>query len=145
MNWIGTEWSLHYYRVIVQRLQKWDVRNARVINYDASIVLASMLPSESVREIHIYFPDPWPRKRETKRRIIRNEVLHQMKRVLEPGGGGWYVTDHKDYFEAALPLFEDVFVVEAGEVRSEVPPRTNYEAKYREAGRPIYQVRFEKR
>ncbi|MHB0971553.1 MAG: tRNA (guanosine(46)-N7)-methyltransferase TrmB [Thermoanaerobaculia bacterium] len=145
MNWIGTEWSLHYYRVIVQRLQKWDVRNARVINYDASIVLASMLPSESVREIHIYFPDPWPRKRETKRRIIRTEVLHQMKRVLEPGGVGWYVTDHKDYFEAALPLFEDLFAVDAGEVRSEVPPRTNYEAKYREAGRPIYQVRFGKR
>lgn len=145
INWIGIEWSLHYYRVIVQRLQKWDVRNARVINYDASLVLASMLPAESVREIHIYFPDPWPRKRETKRRIIRTEVLHQMKRVLEPGGGGWYVTDHKDYFEAAVPLFEDVFAVEAGEVHGDTPPRTNYEAKYREAGRPIYQVRFVKR
>jgi tRNA (guanine-N7-)-methyltransferase len=144
INWIGIEWSLHYYRVIVQRLQKWGVRNVRVINYDASLVLASMLPAESVREIHIYFPDPWPRKRETKRRIIRTEVLHQMKRVLEPGGGGWYVTDHKDYFDSAVPLFEDLFAIEAGEVHGDVPPRTNYEAKYREAGRPIYQVRFVK-
>lgn len=145
VNWIGIEWSLHYSRVIVRRLEKWGVRNARLINYDASVVLASMLPPESVREIHIYFPDPWPRKRETKRRIIRTEVLHQMKRVLEPGGIGWYVTDHKEYFEAAVPLFEDVFAIDAGEVHGDVPPRTNYEAKYREAGRPIYQVKFAKK
>jgi len=143
VNVIGIEKSLHYHRVIRDRFLKRDLRNVRLINHDAFVVLQKMIPDASLAEVHIYFPDPWPRKRERKRRIIRPEALAEFKRVLGFGGMGIYVTDHQEYFESAAPLVEAAF--ERTERRipgPDDPPRTNYEAKYREEGRPIFEIRF---
>jgi tRNA (guanine-N7-)-methyltransferase len=143
-NFIGIEKSLHYYRLLGERLSKRNLPNVRLINHDAFLVMQKMFRDESVSEIHIYFPDPWPRKREQKRRIIRPEALMEMKRVLVPAGSGIYVTDHREYFEAAAPLIEQVFAAERRIPGPDDPPRTNYEAKYRAEGRDIYEVRFRK-
>jgi tRNA (guanine-N7-)-methyltransferase len=142
VNFIGIEKSLHYHRVIRERVAKRALRNVRLINYDAFLVLQRMLPTASISEIHIYFPDPWPRKREQKRRIIRAEALQEMRRVLVEGGSGIYVTDHREYFEAAAPVIEQFFRAERRIPGPDDPPRTNYEAKYRAEGRPIYEIRF---
>lgn len=141
-NFIGVERSLHYHRVIVDRLERRNLPNAVSINFDAVPVLQKMFMPESVDEIHIYFPDPWPRPRERKRRLIRSETLTELQRVMKENASGVYVTDHKEYFDKSLPLISSVFEVEAGEVSGEEPPRTNYEAKYRAEGRPMYQIRF---
>ena len=61
-----------------------------------------------------------------------------------PGGSGIYVTDHREYFEAAAPVIAQFFASEPRTPGPDDPPRTNYEAKYREEGRPIYEVRFRK-
>src|SRR5581483_6187679 len=93
-------------------------------------------------EIHIYLPDPWPRRREQKRRIIRPEVLTEMRRVLTADGSGIYVTDHREYFETAAPLLAQFFRSRTRIPGPDDPPRTNYEAKYRAEGREIYEVTF---
>jgi tRNA (guanine-N7-)-methyltransferase len=142
LNLIGIEKSLHYHRVIRDRVMKRSLTNIRLINHDAFLVLRDMFRDASVDELHIYFPDPWPRKREQKRRIIRAEVLREIGRVLVPGGSAIYVTDHKEYFDAAAPLIAEFFRSEARQPGPSDPPRTNYEAKYRAEGRPIYEVRF---
>ncbi|HVR42804.1 MAG TPA: tRNA (guanosine(46)-N7)-methyltransferase TrmB [Thermoanaerobaculia bacterium] len=144
LNFIGVEKSLHYYRHVVDRIVRHGVPNVRVVNWDAFLLLEKLVPEASVREIHIYFPDPWPRPRERKRRIIRPEAVAQLRRVLEPGGRGWYVTDHAEYFDAAVPALGAEFEIEAGRIVHD-PPRTNYEAKYQAEGRPIYQVSFRRR
>jgi tRNA (guanine-N7-)-methyltransferase len=141
-NFIGVEKSLHYHRVIRERIAKRSLTNVRLINHDAYLVIRDMLPDASLSEIHIYFPDPWPKKREQKRRIIRPEVLEEMRRVLKPDGIGVYVTDHRQYFDVAAPLIAKVFDSEPRTPAAEDRPRTNYEAKYREEGRPVYEVRF---
>jgi tRNA (guanine-N7-)-methyltransferase len=142
VNLVGIEKSLHYHRVIVDRILRAGLGNIRAINHDAFAVLSKMVPSASVDEIHIYFPDPWPRPRERKRRMIREEVLGEIRRVLRPDGSGIYVTDHQEYFDKAAPLVEQFFRAERRTPGPEDPPRTNYEAKYREEGRPIYEIRF---
>jgi tRNA (guanine-N7-)-methyltransferase len=142
LNLVGVEKSLHYHRVIAARVAKRHLENVRIINHDAFLVMQKMIPDASLAEIHIYFPDPWPRKRELKRRIIRPEALEEMRRALMKGGTGIFVTDHRDYFEAAAPLIANYFRSEARTPGPEDPPRTNYEAKYRAEGRPIYEVRF---
>ena len=144
-NLIGIEKSLHYHRVIRDRVLKRNLTNIRLVNYDAFVVLQKMVPDASIAEVHIYFPDPWPRKREQKRRIIRPEVLTEIRRVLTDEGWAIYVTDHREYFEAAAPLIESTFP----NAQRRIPgpddlPRTNYEAKYRAEGREIYEVRFGK-
>jgi tRNA (guanine-N7-)-methyltransferase len=141
-NFIGIEKSLHYHRVIRERVTKRELHNVRLINHDAFLVLRDMIADAALAEIHIYFPDPWPRKREQKRRIIRAEALAEMRRTLIDGGSGIYVTDHREYFETAAPRIAEVFRSETRIPRPEDAPRTNYEAKYREEGRPIYEVRF---
>jgi tRNA (guanine-N7-)-methyltransferase len=142
VNFIGIEKSLHYHRLIRDRVVKRGLSNIRLINHDAFLVLRDMLAGASIDEIHIYFPDPWPRKREQKRRIIRAEVLTEIKRVLVPGGSGIYVTDHRGYYESAAPVIEQFFPSERRVPGADDPPRTNYEAKYREEGREIFEVRF---
>jgi tRNA (guanine-N7-)-methyltransferase len=142
VNFIGIEKSLHYHRVIRDRVLKRALRNVRLINFDAFPVLRDMIPDASLSEIHIYFPDPWPRKREQKRRIIRAEVLEQLRRALAPDGSGIYVTDHRDYFDIAAPLIAGFFRAETRIPGPDDPPRTNYEAKYRAEGREIFEVRF---
>jgi len=141
-NYVGIEKSLHYFRVILSRLERASLPNARIINFDAFAILRDSVESKGVAELHIYFPDPWPRKREQKRRIIRDEVLEEMRRVLADDGFGRYVTDHKDYFDAARPVLEKFFQVT--DETGDRAPRTNYEAKYRQQGRPIYEVTFRK-
>ena len=145
VNFIGIEKSLHYHRVIEERVRKRGLRNVRLINHDAFLVLQKMLPDASIAEVHIYFPDPWPRPREQKRRIVRDEVLTEIRRVLAGGGSGIYVTDHREYFEKAAPLIAQYFDAEGRIPGPDDPPRTNYEAKYRQEGREIYEVRFRKR
>jgi len=142
VNVIGIEKSLHYHRLIAERVNKRHLANVRLINHDAFLVLQKMVPDASIAEVHIYFPDPWPRPKEQKRRIIREEVLAEMRRVLVDGGSGIYVTDHQEYFEKAAPLIEQAFRSERRVPGPDDPPRTNYEAKYRAEGRPIYEVRF---
>jgi len=144
VNFVGIEKSLHYHRVIRDRVAKRALANVRLINFDAFPVLQKMVPDASIAEVHIYFPDPWPRKREQKRRIIRAEVLEEVRRILVDGGSGIYVTDHRDYFEAAAPVIEQFFRAERRIPGPDDPPRTNYEAKYRAEGRAIYEVRFAK-
>ena len=143
-NFIGIEKSLHYHRLIAERVRKRGLPNVRLINHDAFLVLQKMLPDASIAEVHVYFPDPWPRRREQKRRIIREEVLTEIRRVLVDGGSGIYVTDHAEYFEKAAPLIAKFFRAETRIPTADDPTRTNYEAKYREQGRQIYEVRFNK-
>lgn len=142
LNVVGIEKSLHYHRVIRDRVLKRNLQNIRLINHDAFLVLRDMVPDAALSEIHIYFPDPWPRKKEQKRRIIRTEVLDQIRRTLVDGGWAIYVTDHREYFEAAAPLIEQHFRAERRIPGPDDPPRTNYEAKYRAEGREIFEVRF---
>jgi tRNA (guanine-N7-)-methyltransferase len=144
-NFIGIEKALHYHRLIRERVRKRGLENIRLINHDAFLVLRDMFPDASLAEIHIYFPDPWPRKKEQKRRIIRPDVLREVDRVLAAGGSGIYVTDHQEYFEAAAPVLADFFRTETRIPGPDDPPRTNYEAKYRAEGRGIYECRFWRR
>jgi len=142
INFIGIEKSLHYFRVVRDRITRRGLRNVRLINHDAFLVFQKMFDDNSISEIHIYFPDPWPKRREQKRRIMRPEVLLEMRRVLRDDGFGIYVTDHREYFDAAAPLIAQFFRVETRIPAPDEPPRTNYEAKYRAEGRSIYEVRF---
>jgi len=141
-NLVGIEKSLHYHRVIRDRVMKRHLENVRLINHDAFLVLRDMIADATIAELHIYFPDPWPRKKEQKRRIIRPEVLKEIRRVLVDGGVGIYVTDHQEYFEVAAPLIEAEFRAERRIPGPEDLSRTNYEAKYRAEGREIFEVRF---
>jgi tRNA (guanine-N7-)-methyltransferase len=145
-NFVGIERSLHFFRFILDRLDRRRLPNVVIVNDDGLEVLRKMFQAESVDELHIYFPDPWPRPRERKRRLMREETMREIERVLKPGAEAVYVTDHLEYFEKTVPLVMGFFqVVRSGEVPAERKPRTNYEAKYRVEGRPIFEIVFRRK
>ncbi|HKD12000.1 MAG TPA: tRNA (guanosine(46)-N7)-methyltransferase TrmB, partial [Thermoanaerobaculia bacterium] len=102
--------------------------------------------ARSVRAFHVYFPDPWPKKKQRKRRLLDGVFLEVVADALEPGGLLRIQTDHPDYGAALKPLLESVPALERLEWESvPSPPPTHYEIKYRAEGRPIWRFLLRRR
>jgi len=132
---------MKYLRVTGDRARRRGLRNLRLYRADARHVITDLVPDASVTRLHIYCPDPWPKKRHHKRRFFSGGVLQPIARILAPGGFLHVSTDVADYFEEILaalraqdalrPGADPLFTEEAG------PTRTSYESKYAAVGRTI--------
>ena len=89
---------------LMQRAEEQGLNNLRIIEHDALEVLENMLPLASLDGLHLFFPDPWPKKRHQKRRIVNAESLLLFHRCLKPGGYFYFVTDWQSYAEAVRTL-----------------------------------------
>ena len=146
-NFLGIEWARKYYRYAVDRIGRWGLTNVRIIRTDAAGFLADSVPDDSVDCFHIYFPDPWPKKRHNKRRFICDANLEHMIRCLKTAGQLRIATDHADYYEqiktvlaAGSDALEEIdFVKPAGAETGEYAG-TNFERKYIKDKRPIYTI-----
>ncbi|HMO65286.1 MAG TPA: hypothetical protein PKE47_08720 [Verrucomicrobiota bacterium] len=96
------------------RCRRRGLTNLRGLRLEAAYVLEWMIPPESVAALHVYFPDPWPKKRHHKRRLVNARFVELARRVLAPGGAIHLRTDDAPYFAqmeerfAASPLFRRV-------------------------------------
>jgi tRNA (guanine-N7-)-methyltransferase len=100
-------------------------------------VTTSVAPA-TVHAFHVYFPDPWPKKRQRKRRLLDAVFLDVLASRLEPGGVLRIATDHPGYAGELAVLLETVPALEnVGWDSMPAPPPTHYEIKYRDEGRPI--------
>lgn len=150
-NFLGIEWARKYYRFAVDRIGRWGLTNVRIIRTDAATFLADFIPDNSVECFHIYFPDPWPKKRHHKRRFICPANLEHLIRCLKTGGQLRIATDHTDYFEQIKTVLaawnetlqEIDFLPTAGAEASEWVG-TNFERKYLKDQRPIYTLAVRK-
>jgi len=150
-NFLGIEWARKYYRYAVDRIGRWGLTNVRIIRTDAASFLADFVPDNSVECFHIYFPDPWPKKRHHKRRFICPANLEHLIRCLKTGGQLKIATDHTDYFEQIKTVLaarnetlqEIDFLPTAGAEACEWVG-TNFERKYLKDQRPIYTLAVKK-
>ena len=146
-NFLGIERARKYYRYAVDRIGRWGLTNVRIIRTDAAAFLADFIPDNSIDFFHIYFPDPWPKKRHHKRRFICPANIENLIRCLKSSGEIRIATDHAGYFEqiekvltARSDKLEKIgFLPTAGaEVGEWVG--TNFERKYLKDQRPIYTI-----
>ncbi len=150
-NFLGIEWARKYYRFAVDRIGRWALTNVRIIRTEAATFLADFIPDNSVECFHIYFPDPWPKKRHHKRRFICPANLEHLIRCLKTGGQLKIATDHADYFEQIKTVLtarnetlqEIDFLPTAGANTGEWVG-TNFERKYIKDQRPIYTLAVRK-
>ena len=97
---------------LLKRIDEQGLKNLRVIRHDALEVLAHMIPDGALAGIHLFFPDPWPKKRHHKRRLVQPAFAALAARKLAPGGLLHAATDWEDYARqigevlAAEPLLE---------------------------------------
>jgi tRNA (guanine-N7-)-methyltransferase len=151
VNYIGIEWSLPFWKFAADRCRRRGLENVRVVRAEAGAFVRQYVPDGCLRQVHIYFPDPWPKKRHNKRRLIQAPFLRELHRVLQAEGLIRIVTDHDDYFAwilehagqvtdffGQLPFDKPCSAAE-GEVVG-----TNFERKYRREGRPFHAVTLRK-
>lgn len=145
VNFFGIEWARWFWRYASDRLRRNGCLNARTVRAEASYFLTEFVPAGSISVLHIYFPDPWPKKRHHKRRLVQEKFMPLAERVLAPGGRLQVVTDHQDYFEQidAVVRGSGLRVVEYNRPGSADEGEfvgTNFERKYRREGRPFYAI-----
>ena len=152
INFLGVEWANKYYKYAVDRIGRKALGNVRIIRTEAASFIAKHIGSRTVECFHIYFPDPWPKKRHHKRRFICKENVTQLIRCLKKNGLINIATDHADYFKWMQQVFEDFtkellpveFVRPAGANENELAG-TNYERKYLKQKKAIYTLALRRR
>ena len=144
INYIGIEWANWFWRYASDRLRRHQCLNARTVRAEAGYFLTEFIPDGSLSVLHIYFPDPWPKKRHHKRRLIQEKFMPTVRRVLRAGGRLQVVTDHQGYFEENIePAIHGLGlrIVDYRRPGTEGDGEyvgTNFERKYRREGRPFY-------
>ncbi len=144
VNYVGIEIDLREGRRTAKRLKKREQANARVWGGDARVALTEYIQPASVSAAHVYFPDPWWKRRHWKRRLFTDEFLETIVRVLQPGGFVHHWTDVEDYFRIVEglmdhhPQFESVPLPEQREPEHDMDFLTSFERKKRRAGLTIH-------
>ena len=106
-NFLGLEWTNEFYRFALDRMQRWKVPNVRLLRSDASHFIRLVCPRNSLAALHIYHPDPWPKRRHAKRRLIQRPFVEAARDCLIPGGRWAVQTDHAEYFELIQELLKN--------------------------------------
>ena len=127
---------------LLNRIEKEQIRNLRIVRHDAVEVLDRMVGDNSLAAIHLFFPDPWPKKRHHKRRLVQAPFVALLEKKLQPGGVVHAATDWPDYaawIEEAFSGWE-----KAGRGFAE-RPTTKFEARGQKLGHPIRDLYFRRR
>ena len=98
-NFLGVERLLGRLRKIDRKGRRLGLTNLRALRLEAAYVLEWMIPPASLSALHVYFPDPWPKRRHWKRRLINERFTGLVARALRPGGRFYVRTDDASYFE----------------------------------------------
>ncbi|MEM8737952.1 MAG: tRNA (guanosine(46)-N7)-methyltransferase TrmB [Planctomycetota bacterium] len=152
VDFLGIEWAKAFWRHAADRARRHALPNVRLLWADATVFVRNYVGDASLRCVHIYFPDPWPKKRHQKRRTVQAPFLRELHRVLRPGGEVRLATDHADYFTwmqdhagRVEALFERRPFVSPDSAGEGELVGTNFERKYRREGRPFYAMVLAKR
>lgn len=147
-NYLGFEVFLSGFAKLLNRIGKDDLPNIRIMRFDAVEVLTNMIAEGSVAGFHIFFPDPWPKKKQQKRRLIQEPLATLLASKLHKGGYIYCVTDWEEYAYQMLDVFAKIPSLtnpyEGFAPPQEWRPTTSFEQKGLEQEFPINEVWVEK-
>lgn len=142
---LGIEWAGEFFRYAADRVRRHNLANVRLLHGDAIEYMNHRFVPGIASVIHLYFPDPWPKKRHHKRRSVQDATLEIFHRMLTPQGEVRIVTDHEGYwqwmserFARATHLFTQTPFERPESAGSNEAVGTNFERKYRREGRPFH-------
>jgi tRNA (guanine-N7-)-methyltransferase len=134
---------------LLKEIATRELANLRVIQHDAVEVLRDMVPPGSLSGIHVFFPDPWPKKRQQKRRLIQPEFVHLLATRLSPTGYLHCATDWQDYAEQMLEVLaaETLLQNMANGFTPRPPyrPQTKFESRGLRLGHGVWDLVFRRR
>jgi len=149
VDFVGVEVHAPGVGSLLRLIAEHALANLRVIRHDAVEVVAAMIPPHSLAGIHVFFPDPWPKKRHHKRRLLKPAFVHELALRLTPGGYLHAATDWEEYAQEILatlgaePLLENT--VPGFAPRPDYRPLTKFEARGLDLGHGVWDVIFRRR
>ena len=149
-NFLGVEIATKYARFAAARLAKRGLPNAVMLHGDAQRLFAELLPDASLAAVHVYFPDPWWKKRHEKRRVMNERFVRQAEQKLVAGGALHYWTDVEDRFLETIALLAThtqlagPFDVAERPAAHDLDYRTHFERRMRLNELPIFRAEFRK-
>lgn len=104
-NWVAVEKRFDRVRKIWTKMRNRKLHNVCIVSGEAHLATQHYFPTSSISEVFINFPDPWPKTRHHKHRLMQIPFLHELARILRPGGGITFVTDDPDYSQWTIEQF----------------------------------------
>jgi tRNA (guanine-N7-)-methyltransferase len=146
VNFLGIEVMRKYQLFTATRMAKRALHNVRLAKADARLFLRDFVAAGSVEGVHVYFPDPWWKKRHQKRRVFTPEFARECDRILQPGGRLLIATDVEEYFGIMTELVRQETRLRRLETSAPTEPacETNFERKARQKGEAVYRMTWEK-
>jgi tRNA (guanine-N7-)-methyltransferase len=145
-DFLGVERLLGRARKVGKKLVRNRLTNGRVLRLESRYAVEWLLPAASVARLHLLCPDPWPKVRHHRRRLVQPEFLAAVGRVLVPGGEFLFMTDHQEYFEwvgekvAACGGLEPLEWV----AESFFYPKTDFQELWESEGKVMWRLRCRK-
>jgi len=144
-DFLGIEVVSKYFKWTLQRVERAGLSNVRVVREEAAYFIARYLPPGSVARFHLYYPDPWPKRRHHKRRIFTDSFLEAITARLEPGGELRVATDYEAYHRVMHEVIERAEGLERVEGEEAWEHWvTNFGRKYEREGRGVFRERLRK-
>ena len=149
-NFLGIEIARRYAQFSAALLARQQSPNGLVVCGDALLLFQQWFPAESLEAVHVYFPDPWWKKRHKKRRVMNEAFLRDVQRTLRPGGALHFWTDVEEYFQTTLALIAATTSLAGPLPVPERPPehdldyRTHFERRTRQSNLPVFRAEFRK-
>ncbi len=146
-NIIGVEWAGEYVRDVSKRCLRDGIQNVRLICGDARLLLPFVFGENLLNAAHIYFPDPWFKKRHKRRRVLNKWFFRMLIRKLAPESEIFIATDDADYYsyivgEARAVAAMETVSTDVRHYSADGVPQTKYERKWRTMGREIYYLQL---
>jgi tRNA (guanine-N7-)-methyltransferase len=154
-NFLGIERLLGRVRGVCKRIQELGLTNVMLLRLESQYTLEYLLAPASVSRLHLLCPDPWPKARHHKRRLVQQEFLHILHQILTPGGEFLFKTDHPEYYEWVLEQIEQFNVENPDQLFTQIPwpderqlgsfyyPKTDFQRHWEGKGKKMWELRLE--
>ena len=148
-DYIGIEVHTPGVGSLLKQIDEAGLNNVRVIQHDAVAVMDTMIPPASLDGLHIFFPDPWPKKRQQKRRLIQSPFIALAASRLKPGAYLHAATDWQEYAEQILAVFSaEPTLANTASGYAEKPayrPQTKFETRGLKLGHGVWDIVFRRK
>ena len=142
-NFIGVERLLGRIQKLDKKGRRLGLTNTRGVRIESAYLLEFLLPAQCAEAIHVYFPDPWPKKKHRRHRLINEKFSVLARQVLKPGGVVYLRTDDTDYFQQMNEVFDaakEFSKVETPSSLTEIT--TDFEREFNAQGIPTLRAAY---
>lgn len=143
-NYLGIEQLLGRMRTGCRHVLRARLTNVRLVRVEIAYAVVCLLPPDSVDVFYLMFPDPWPKRRHLRRRVVSPDFITSIATRLKSGGQFRVATDQRDYFEQMVQTARGSQLFEVAPAIESALPRSTFEQRFLNAGDAIYRLELRK-